>query len=415
MSKKIYDIMPGDSKENHVEVTCSTPKEKAKRGFPFPLVIAALATIVIVGLYFIFPGKAEVTIQPKTEDVTADADVTVDSTAAVIDYGNNTVPGIIFTGDNNKTYSEIYQSTGTGDNAKKATGTIRVFNKIKPSKALSLVKGTRFLSVPGGLIYRSDAAFTIPAAKSDGTNGYVDVKVTAAEAGQQYNIQSATFSVPGLNGSEYYANIWAETVSNGAISGGEESQVKLVSKDDLTSAKDRFQNKYSDEAKQALIAAIPQGYEYSAEDIVPQMNNLTVSAKQGDQVDTFTISAQVATQIIVFRKDDLDKLGEGLLKKDLSELKTIVPKSLSYEVRDRSVTKDGKIKITISFKGKIYSMPDNDFLMNSLKGKDKSYSISVLENVPEISKVTIKLSPFWQFKIPNDSTRIKVTADFSGQ
>ncbi len=251
--------------------------------------------------------------------------------------------------------------------------------------------------------------------KSDGANGSVDVKVTAAEAGQQYNIQSATFSVPGLNGSEYYANIWAETISGSALSGGEESQVKLVSKDDLTSAKDGFQTKYSDEAKQALIAKIPGGYEYSADDIVPQIKNITVSAKQGDQVDSFTVSSQIATQIIVYRKDDMDKLGEGLLKKGLSDLKTIVPGSLSYEIKDRSITKDGKIKMTISFKGKIYSLPDNDFLMNSLKGKDTGYSISILQNAPEIGKVRIKLSPFWQFKIPNDSNKIKITTDFSGQ
>ncbi len=165
MAKKIYDILPKDSNENHVEATHSAPRERSKKKFPFLSAIAILAVVVVAGLYFMFPGKADVTIQPKTEDVTADADITVDSTAAVIDYNNNVVPGIAFTGDNNKTYSQTYQSTGTGDNAKKAAGTIRVFNKINPAKALSLVKGTRFLSVPGGLIYRSDAAFTIPAAE----------------------------------------------------------------------------------------------------------------------------------------------------------------------------------------------------------------------------------------------------------
>ena len=45
------------------------------------------------------------------------------------------------------------------------------------------------MSAPGELVYTADEAFTIPA------NGYVDVAVTASEAGTEYNIDSAKFSL----------------------------------------------------------------------------------------------------------------------------------------------------------------------------------------------------------------------------
>ncbi len=412
MVKKIYDIIPGEKKSSGQEQEYSCMPRKEKKRFSF-WQAALIAIVVIAGvLYFVFPGKADVTVYPKTEDISVDGNITVDSSAAVVDSANNIVPGIIFTGDNKKIYTETYQSTGTGDNVSKSTGTIRVYNKIKPAKALSLVTGTRFLSASGELIYRADSAFTIPAAKDDSTPGSVDVKVTAAEAGTKYNIKSDTFSVPGLSGSEYYLNISAETISGSPISGGQDSQVKIASKDDISSAKDKFQNKYSDVAKQALIATIPQGYEYLADDIVPDFNNLSVSAKQGDQVETFTVSSTISTQVLVFRKDDMNKLGEALLKTGTSEMKTIVANSISYVINSKTALKNGKIQMAVTFKAKTYSLPDNTLLMSSLKGKDKSYSISVLENDPDVEKVEIELSPFWQLKIPNDSSKINISTKF---
>jgi hypothetical protein len=412
MVKKIYDIVPGEKKSSEPEQEHSYVPRGRKKAFSFwPVILVSFAVIVGI-LYFVFPGKAEVAIYPKTEEVSVDGNITVDSSEAVVDSSNNIVPGIIFKGDGKKVYTETYQATGTGDNVAKAAGTIRVYNKIKPSKALSLVAGTRFLSASGELIYRANGSFTIPAAKDDNTPGSVDVKVTAAEAGTKYNIKSDTFSVPGLSGSEYYLSISAETISGSPISGGQDSQVRLVSKDDISSAKDKFQNKYSDAAKQALIATIPQGYEYSSDDIVPDFNDLTVSAKQGDQADTFTVSSSISTQVLVFRKDDVNKIGEALFKNGTSELKTIVPGSISYTVDSKTALKDGKIQMSVTFKAKTYSMPDDALLMSSLKGKDRNYSISVLENDPGVEKVEIKLSPIWQFKIPNDSSRISISTKF---
>lgn len=397
--------------EKHEEMAreCSArePIKRKKRRFPFiPLLV--LIVLSLAGVFFFVQGKAEVEIYPKTEEVSTEASFTVDTSKAIIDYDNNIVPGIIFS--DKRDGSENYQATGTDEKAKKAAGTIKVFNKMKPYKALSLVKGTRFLSAPGELTYKSDAAFTIPAAKSDSVPGSVEIKVTAAEAGEKYNIPSATFSVPGLSGSEYYVNIWAETVT--ALSGGEESQVKIVTKNDINSAKDKFEERFDGESKQALIATAPQGYSYFQEDISPKITNMVVSAKEGDEVDQFNVSGHIETEATVFRVEDVNNLGEKLLLKDISELKTIVPNSVSYEVKEKKLNKDGTISLKVSFKGKIYSLPEDSFLMDSLIGKGVNQSASLLENIPEIQKVEIKLSPFWKWTIPNNKERINIKLNF---
>lgn len=415
MPRKIYDIVPPDQQiEKHEEIIqeCSEKKlVKRKRGkFPF-IPFFVLIIFSLVGVFFFVQGKADVEIFPRTEDISSEVDLTINTEEAVIDYDNNVVPGIIFS--DKRDGSENYPSTGTDDKAKKAIGTIKVFNKIKPAKALSLIKGTRFLSVPGELIYKSDSVFTVPAAKSDGTPGSVEVKVTAAEAGEKYNMASATFSVPGLNGSEYYSNIWAESVT--VLAGGEESQVKIVTKNDISSAEDKFEERYDEESKQALIATSPEGYSYFQEDISPKITNMIISAKEGDEVDQFNVSGHIEANVTVFRDEDVDKLGESLLKKDISELKTIVPGSVTYEVKEKKLNKDGTINLKVTFKGKIYSLPEDSLLMDSLMGKETKYSASLLENIPEIEKVSIKLSPFWKWNIPNNEDRINIKLNFSGK
>ncbi|MFA5169810.1 MAG: baseplate J/gp47 family protein [Candidatus Paceibacterota bacterium] len=414
MARKIYDIIPPEHQaERHEEMArdCSAkePIKRKRRKFPFvPLLV--LIVLSLVGVFFFVQGKAEVTISPRTEDVTAEASLVVDTNEAVIDYENSVVPGIVFI--DKRDGSQNFDSTGTDDKAKKATGTIKVFNKMKPAKALSLVKGTRFLSVPGEMIYKSDAAFTIPAATSDSVPGSVEIKVTAAEAGAKYNIASATFSVPGLNGSEYYSNIWAESVT--AFSGGEESTVKIATKNDISLSKDKFEEKYDEESKQALITSIPSGYYYFQEDISPVISGLTVSVKEGAEVDQFNVLGHVESEVTVFRNEDVNKLGEKLLMKDVSELKTIVPGSVAFEVKEKKLNKDGTLSLKVAFTGKIYSLPEDSILMDSLLGKDTKYSASLLENIPEIESVTINLSPWWKWKIPSSEERVDVKLNFNG-
>lgn len=412
MAKKIYDIVPPEHQvEKHEEMAkeCSArePVKRNKKKFPF-LQLLVIVILSLVAAFFFIPAKADVLITPKAEDVTAEATFTVNVAESLIDYDNNVIPGIIFSDKRDAT--DKYNSTGTDDKAKKATGTIKVFNKMSPAKPLSLIKGTRFMSSTGELVYKSDTAFTIPKATSDSVPGSVDITVTAAEAGAKYNISTSVFSVPGLSGSEYYSNIWAESVT--AMTGGEESQVKIVSASDVSSAKDTFEGKYDEVSKQVLIATIPTGYTYFSEDISPKLSNLSVSAKAGDELDVFSVSGHIETNATVFRDEDANKLGEKLLTKDMSELKTIAPNSVTYEVKEKKLNKDGTITLKVTFKGKIYSMPDNEILMNSLKGKNPKNSITLLSNIPEVEKVEIKVSPWFKLNIPNNEKDINIQLKF---
>ncbi|MDD5098317.1 MAG: hypothetical protein PHD31_01200 [Candidatus Pacebacteria bacterium] len=418
MAKKMYDIIPVKVVERKEEDVESVGTEevshpiKTRKTFSFSKWwLLGIVFAFLLGIYFFVEGKAEVQISPKTEDFSVEeVAVTINSMESIIDYEKNVVPGIVFS--DSKDFSEEYQATGTDDKAKKSTGTIKVYNKINPAKPISLIKGTRFLS-ESGLIYRADANFTVPAGKVQGgsfVGGSVEINVTAAEAGEKYNLSKATFSVPGLNGTEYYSNIWAETVT--ALSGGEESSVKIVTREDINSNEGAFEDKYIAEARQALINNVPKEFMYFEEYINPKMENISASAKEKEEIDKFTISGKTSVQATVFRKEDMASLGQEILKKQLSELKTIVPESVVFDVTEKKLNKDGKIEMKVVFKCKTYSMPENSIIMDSLLGKDKNNALLLLSNIPEIEKSEIKISPFWKWRIPKTEERVDVKINF---
>lgn len=405
--KKIYDIVP----PNKVE-TVLKPKEntvhipKNKRKFPSRIILVLLIGIVLYG--FFMDGHAQVIIHPKTNDSNGEETITVNLKQGTIDLENKIISGIVFS--NPQDFTQEYPATGKSDKDKKATGTIRVFNKLNPGKSLTLVKGTRFLEGNGELIYRAVSGFTIPQAKTiEGkfTNGYVDVKVEADEAGEEYNISSGTFSVPGLSGTEYYSGIWGEVIS--PMTGGTTSEVSVVLSSDIETAEEDFRDKFQIKNKEDLKNSIPSNYIFYEEGFVTEFENIVIGAKKGEEVVSFVVSGKVKTEVLAFRKEDIESILNNSILGQTSEI--IVPNSLKYDLIEKK-NKEGGMEIKISYEGKSYWLPDNEFLLQSVLGKEKSYSLSLLQNIPEVERAEINLSPFFKTKNPSNKNNIEIKLEF---
>jgi hypothetical protein len=398
MSRKIYDIIPSEKTEKQ-EVFCYKEKPKKKKN-PF-IFISVFVVIALLGVFFFVQGKAEVSIYPNTEEVSVTSTVTVNTSEALIDFDNLILPGVIFS--DTKEAASDYLSTGTDSKTKKATGVIRVYNKIDPPKDQAIRKNTRFLSAPGELVYTADEAFTIPA------NGYVDVAVTASEAGTEYNIDSAKFSLPGLFGTSIYSSIYAETI--GPLTGGEDSQVKIVTADDITSAKEDFEERYGEIAKKELMDSIPESFIYIPDTISLEVKDVYANAPAGAEVDKFNVSGVIDSRVIAFRKDDLLKIGEKLIRNEMFDNFEIVPDSILCEIKEYKVD-GGKIELNVIFNAKIYTLPEEDLLKGGLINNNKINSASLLENMPEIDKVEIDIFPFWRSSLPSKDSSIEIKLKF---
>lgn len=398
MPRKIYDIIPNEKAEQK-DSFCY--KEKPKKNKNPLIFISLLVVVALLGVFFFLPGKAEVSIYPNTEDISVTSLIKVDVSEALIDFDNLVLPGVVFS--DTKEVTASYISTGTDSKTKRATGVIRVYNKISPAKNQSLIKNTRFLSVPGELIYKADEAFTIPA------DGYVDIAVTADKAGTEYNIESATFSIPGLVGTSIYSSIYAETIS--PLEGGEDSQIKIVTVGDISSSKEDFEKKYGEIAKEELISSIPESFMYIPENISVTVEDVYADAPAGAEVEKFSVSGKINTKVTAFRKDDLIKIGEKLINNEIFDNVKIVPDSILCEIEEYEVV-EGKLKLSIVFTAKTYSLPEEELLRSGLLNNNKIHSASLLENMVEVSKVEINIVPFWRSTLPSKEESVEIKLKF---
>ncbi|MDD3170313.1 MAG: hypothetical protein WC410_01900 [Candidatus Paceibacterota bacterium] len=408
--KKIYDILPPDMAEKELKPR-EEPIKKAKKRIKFSLKwIGGIVLVLLLAAFFV-EGRSEVTIYPKTNEIGGEETVTASLQQGALDEENKIIPAIVFS--NILEVSDSYSATGKTDKDKKAKAVIRVFNKYKPEKSLTLIKGTRFLSVPGELIYRAIGAFTIPQAKTiDGkfTPGYVDVEVEADEAGENYNLSSATFSVPGLSGTEYYSSIWAETIN--PIEGGFKAEVSVVLEKDIENAQAAFREKFLAQGKEELKNSMPANYIFFEEKFVSEVSNMTLSAKKGEEVASFSVSGKIRTETEVFRKEDLETLLTDSIKNLTSETKKLVPGSLSYEIIEKKSKGEDGLELKVSFAAKTYWLPEDAFLLQNILGKNKDYAISLLEGLPEVERAEIKLVPFWKTSNPSNKDKVEVKLGF---
>lgn len=402
--KKIYDIIPPELAEKNKPM--SQEKKIVKKTRKFSSKWFGVFVIAVLLFAFFAEGKAVVTIYPKTNEISGEEIIKVVLKQGTLDEENKIIPAIVFSDYLEE--SNDYQATGSIDKSTKAKGIIRVFNKHKPEKALTLVKETRFFSIPGELVYRATSTFTIPPAQTiDGkfTPGFVDIEVEADLPGENYNLSSATFSVPGLSGSEYYSSIWAETIN--PITGGFKSKASVVLQKDIDNAKIDFEKNLIIKGKEELKKTIPSNYIFFDEDFNSEIEGIVVNAKVGDETSSFSVSGKVKTETEVFRKEDL----ESLLIKNAGSQK-IVPNSLSYKIIEKKNNADGSMELKVSFSAKTYWLPENEFLQQNVVGKSKEYALSLLEGLPEVERAEIKLIPFWKFKAPNSKDKIEINISF---
>lgn len=427
MSKRIFDIIPPeeigiaqneveggfDLNKSSVSTVSVCVKRPAKKSFGTIKWLALVFVIAIIGVAVWVPAKAEIKIYPKSEEIKVSGTIFVDANNQEVNLETKTIPGKVFTSV--QSYSQKYQATGNDSTSKKATGTIRVYNKFSPAEVLTLKSGTHFLSTPKGLSYHSVSVINIPAAKVSGNSiepGYVDIQIEADESGEEYNLSSATFSVPKLNGTVYYSTTWATTQT--AISGGSSSSVKIAIKKDIDTAKEAFKIQSFTNALIALKNTITSDFMVYDDMVTQDLGKLVVGAKENDPVISFDVSGVVSSSVISFKKVDLENLGQQMvLASEEGAIKQIVPSSIVCAAQSyKKDTQNNKLELNVECAARTYWLPDRDFLFKTLAGKSKDYSASILKNLSDVNKAEVNIWPFWKANIPTNNQNIDIKVDF---
>lgn len=414
-SRKTFDIIPPERIEEKslpkIEFGEKEPREKEvfrPKIRKTPLKIISLVIILILGgiiSYFIFQ-RAEIIVWPKTQQVNFQEKVTVDLNAKQSDFSTNTVPGVIL--EEEQRTSQDFSSSGKTLKEKKAEGIIQVYNAYSTSSQV-LVATTRFVSADGKL-FRSIERATIPGGHYDKGKlvpGVFDVKVQADQPGQDYNIEPSTFSIPGFAGTPRYTAFYGKSFE--PMKGGFKGEAAQVTQGDLEEAEKALKEKLLESAKISLKNKVSEQVVVLEEASEKEFSSLVLSAKAGEEKNSFVGEGQLSFKALTFKKSDLENFVIEYIISQISKDQKLDLNSLKISYSPEIVKlNEGKMILALDFSAKIYFDILDKGLKDDLAGKELPEAKELLSKDPRISKSEISLWPFWMGKIPSSIKKIKI-------
>jgi len=372
-----------------------------------------LCFLIIVYLYFSL-ASATVEIWPKTESVTFEEKVMADESSNEIDLEALKIPSQLV--EEEKELWQEFPATGSSSKEGVAQGTIRVYNKYNPPTPINLKAKTRFLS-DSGKYFRSVDKINIPAAQLKSgkiTPSWVDVKVTAIESGEAYNIDPADFSVPGLVGSPYYYAVYGK--SSEKMTGGYETTQKVVTLEDIDNAKNNLTQKLLDDTEQSLRDKISSSNSILFESaLTKNVVESSSSVEAGAEINSFSYKVKVKVSALVFKKSDLTELAKNYIDSQIEESQKILEKTLSLDYLPETIDlKSGKLSFNLRMSSKVYWDINIQEMTLSFMGKPSNQigDIVYSELGQDLSRVKVDFWPFWVTKAPKNQKKIKVELKF---
>jgi hypothetical protein len=346
--------------------------------------------------------KAEIKIWLSTEALILEKEIKAEKEGR-INFKTATLPYFVLEIENQA--SQTFPSSFVFQE-KKAEGTIRIYNKYSDGP-LILRAQTRFLSDKGKL-FRSLERLVIPGRKREEGEikpGVLDVKVIAAEPGEDYNIGPSKFSLPGLAGTALYTLVWAESTK--PMRGGFSGKGKQVLKEDFERAENILTKKLKDDNLKTIEERESQKFIILKGTENHQVVKKGSSNHIGDLVDNFDFLVKLKTSVLALKRESLEELAKHLLKNEIKENKTFWQESLKLfpKIKENKLEKEELI-LSLRMEIRVYHPLDERALVESLLGKKINEAVFLLQN--QFPKSEIKPTPFWLTRIPKDPERVKL-------
>jgi len=404
MPRKIIKDIFLKNKEEERPLVEELEMEKTKKSrFLFKLTISFLILILLGAFGYVALNRvstASINISPYKETLVIDSRLRA--------RANTTADGLPFEiAQLSAEESGLVTATGISSGGQKASGKITVYNNYgnAPQK---LIANTRF-QTSDGKVYRIRGAISVPGM------GVLEATVYADQAGEEYNIGPADFTLPGLKGGPRFEKVFAKSKS--AMSGGSSGNARVVKKEDIDSARTAVNEKLKNRLTEMFSKQKPEGYVLFANAVKIEYAENPDNPKVGDSSSrSMAFKTKGSATGYLFKKDALAKAlaedNSGDLKKAPKNDPIMVDniESLDFNL----ISTDAKNKeITVRLKGNanfVWVVDAAKLLEEIINYKGKDYT-SVFQNYPSIEKAAIVQSPKWWPRFPKDKSKIKINIE----
>jgi hypothetical protein len=364
-----------------------------------------LLVLLIVGIYFanVVLPKATIVISTDTSDVNSAMTINLDTAAKTLDASKLVLPAQLQKLDKNG--SQQVATTGKKNLGTPATGSVSMTAKECSVTTPSDVPAGAGVSNNGQTyITQSDTSFGVDHISGGCIyfKGSTTTSITAQNPGTQYNTGSGVnFTVAGHS----------DVTATGSATGGTDNIVQVVSQADIDSATQKITAQSSDTVKQQLQQQLKQAGEYPiVSTFTAGTPSVTKSSNVGDQASTVTVTQTTSYTMFGVKESDLKTLVDNDVKDKIDSSKqTILNEGLDkagYRVNNIN-DKTAQIALTTT----ATAGPDlqTDTIKKQVAGKKSGDIKTLLKNDPGVTKVEVRLSPFWVTHAPSKPSKITVT------
>ena len=349
-----------------------------------------LAFVLVLLIVFFSLSKAIVYINPVKKDVTVDFIANVKTVQEASELSENEISGIVM----QKIVEGEKEITATGEKVvpkeDSVVGTVTVFNNY--NKDQPLVSSTRLLS-SDNILFRINKTILVPA------GGKADVSVYSDDPDslKGKTISPTKFTIPGL-WPGLQDKIYAQSFEAFSMEG---AKVHFVQKEDIENG----QTQLSEELYKNTVDEVLKEYEAQKYTILASKELAqTITEKEAEETaDKFKMSVRLKINIVLFNQDDVTKLIENELKKQIeegNELISIDLDSIKYSI-DKIDLIDSLAHIKVSATGKAVIKIDSKILdKGSLTGLNTDKVREKLMQGGSIEEVSVKLNPSWISHMP---------------
>ena len=385
-----------------------TPNRTAHSRGGFRNVVLTLGAIVVLavvgfGITFFLRG-AEVMVYPKFKDVVVEATFTSTSEPQVGDLGHE----ILILEEIGR---RSIEATGEEETQERARGTITIFNEFSSSPQ-RLIKNTRFES-PDGLVYRISDSVVVPGFTRDDNDiiipGSIVAEVFADGDGDRYNIAATRFTIPGLEGTDQFEDMYA--TSDEPFTGGFEGLKFVVDEENFMTVQEELRVELIETLTSRLQSERPAGFELFDEAITFEFDPLP-----SFQNEDGTVSIEEHGRLIVPLFGDAEfasYIAQNTIAGYEGEPVRIEDSALltfAYLAATTSpnVSEESNIEFTLSGNIRVIWEFGREQLQNDLLGLSKTALPSVLSGYPAIERAEAVIRPFWKQSFPEDTKDIEV-------
>lgn len=374
----------------------------------------AVISVVIVAILFVagfgvttMLRGAEVRVFPKFEDVNIDATFTSATSPQVGELGHE---NLTLTEEGERTVT----ANGQEEVSEQAKGVITIYNEYSENPQ-RLIKNTRFES-PDGLIFRIQESVEVPGYRTvDGSviPGEIKAEVFADGPGEQYNIGPSRFTIPGLEGSEQFETMYADSSED--FSGGYEGMRFVLDESEVLKARQELQLELRDRLLARLPNERPAGFELFDGAVTFEFDQLPSAARGSDNA---VIKEQARLIVPLFSDAEFAEyiaentiaVYEGLPVRidDTSKITFNYPSATQDDISD-----DPEIEFKLKGKVRLIWTFDKEKLRNDLAGLAKTALPSVLSAYPAIERAEAVVRPFWKQSFPDEPDGIEITEVFT--